>query len=114
VPVVYIKGEKIGGCDDTMAAHKSGKLKKMLDAAGIANSFESSKIIEGSWKNKIVASCLQEERDKQDFKLGPFESITNGVLHKEHYQKAREAQEFVENHPILRNTHDWYEMTREE
>jgi len=30
-------------------------------------------IIPGSWKNKIVASCLQEERDKQDFNLDPSE-----------------------------------------
>ena len=27
VPVVYINGTKIGGCDDTKAAHANGKLK---------------------------------------------------------------------------------------
>ena len=27
----------------------------------------AKKIVHGSWKNKIVASDLQEERDKKDF-----------------------------------------------
>ena len=39
VPVVYIEGVKIGGCDDTKAAAANGKLKEALDKAGIANSF---------------------------------------------------------------------------
>ncbi|XP_054711968.1 uncharacterized protein LOC129232325 [Uloborus diversus] len=30
VPQVFIKGTHIGGCDDTMAAHKSGKLVSLL------------------------------------------------------------------------------------
>ena len=37
VPVVFIGGEKVGGCDDTKAAAANGKLKEMLDAAGVAN-----------------------------------------------------------------------------
>lgn len=24
-------------------------------------------IVHGSWRNKVVSSCLQEERDKKDF-----------------------------------------------
>jgi len=30
VPAVFIKGNFVGGCDDTLALHKSGKLKAML------------------------------------------------------------------------------------
>lgn len=30
VPQVFIDGQHIGGCDDTMAAHDSGKLQALL------------------------------------------------------------------------------------
>ncbi|CAL1276737.1 unnamed protein product [Larinioides sclopetarius] len=30
VPQVFIEGQHIGGCDDTMEAHNSGKLKALL------------------------------------------------------------------------------------
>ena len=40
VPVVYIGGKKLGGCDDTLNAAKNGTLKMMLDEAGVSNSFE--------------------------------------------------------------------------
>ncbi|GBM96955.1 hypothetical protein AVEN_69323-1 [Araneus ventricosus] len=30
VPQVFIEGQHIGGCDDTMAVHKSGKLNALL------------------------------------------------------------------------------------
>ncbi|KAF8768076.1 glutaredoxin-like [Argiope bruennichi] len=30
VPQVFIDSEHVGGCDDTMAAHKSGKLNALL------------------------------------------------------------------------------------
>ena len=35
VPSVWINGTHIGGCDDTHAAAKSGKLKTLLDGANI-------------------------------------------------------------------------------
>ena len=35
VPVVYIGGKKIGGCDDLTAADSNGKLDKALKAAGV-------------------------------------------------------------------------------
>ena len=38
VPVVYIGGNKVGGCDDTKAAAGNGNLKKLCDAAGVENS----------------------------------------------------------------------------
>ncbi|CAI5438878.1 unnamed protein product [Caenorhabditis angaria] len=34
VPRVFIGGQFIGGCDDTVAAHKNGKLAKLLAEAG--------------------------------------------------------------------------------
>lgn len=35
VPQVFIGGEHIGGCDDTVAANKSGKLKELLGSVGV-------------------------------------------------------------------------------
>ena len=35
VPQVFIGGKHVGGCDDTVAAHKSGELKKLLAGVGI-------------------------------------------------------------------------------
>lgn len=32
---VFVGGQHVGGCDDTMAAYNSGKLKQLLDAAGV-------------------------------------------------------------------------------
>lgn len=32
---VFVGGQHVGGCDDTVAALNSGKLKQMLDAAGV-------------------------------------------------------------------------------
>jgi len=34
VPQVFIGGKFIGGCDDTMAAYSSGKLKEILSGVG--------------------------------------------------------------------------------
>ena len=34
VPRVFIEGKFIGGGDETMAAHKSGNMQKMLQDAG--------------------------------------------------------------------------------
>mmetsp|Transcript_5480 Transcript_5480/g.7406 ORF Transcript_5480/g.7406 Transcript_5480/m.7406 type:complete len:186 (-) Transcript_5480:206-763(-) len=35
VPNVFIGGNHVGGCDDTMALKRSGKLNEMLEAAGV-------------------------------------------------------------------------------
>lgn len=35
VPQVFIGGEHVGGCDDTVAANKSGKLKELLGGVGL-------------------------------------------------------------------------------
>eukprot|EP00877_Chromochloris_zofingiensis_P000848 jgi/Chrzof1/10764/Cz05g11110.t1 len=36
VPQVFVGGQHVGGCDDTMAAYQSNKLQKMLADAGIS------------------------------------------------------------------------------
>lgn len=36
VPRVFVGGSSLGGCDDTLAADRSGALKKMLVQAGAA------------------------------------------------------------------------------
>ncbi|KAG0000847.1 thioredoxin reductase [Entomortierella chlamydospora] len=33
VPNVYVNGTHVGGCDSTIAANKSGKLKELLDSS---------------------------------------------------------------------------------
>jgi glutaredoxin-related protein len=33
---VFIGEKLVGGCDDTLAAHRSGKLKEMLGGVGIS------------------------------------------------------------------------------
>lgn len=35
VPQVFVGGELVGGCDDTLAAYRSGTLEKLLKAAGV-------------------------------------------------------------------------------
>ena len=32
---VFVGGNHVGGCDDTVAAYNSGKLKSLLEAAGV-------------------------------------------------------------------------------
>ena len=72
-----------------------------------------SKHIPGSWKNKVVNSDLQEERDKCDFngKLGGGVEV---LFDAANLQRAKDSAAFVSGDPILRNTHKFYDMTREE
>lgn len=35
IPQVFIGGEHVGGCDDMVAANKSGKLKELLGSVGV-------------------------------------------------------------------------------
>jgi glutaredoxin 3 len=35
VPQVFVGGELVGGCDDTLAAYRSGTLEKLLKSAGV-------------------------------------------------------------------------------
>lgn len=38
VPQVFVNGQHVGGCDDTVAAYKAGRLQQMLDNAGVSYS----------------------------------------------------------------------------
>ena len=69
-------------------------------------------IIQGSWKNKIVASCLQDERDAKDFEITEDEVLDK--LPRESFKRFKEIAELLESDPILRNSHTHYEKTREE
>ena len=68
---------------------------------------------QGSWKNKIVASDLQEERDKKDFDSELGGGFV-GILNKEYTQRFRDALAFMESDPVLMNSHKFYEMTKDE
>ncbi|KAI3432589.1 hypothetical protein D9Q98_004137 [Chlorella vulgaris] len=35
VPQVFVGGQHVGGCDDTVAAYQGGKLKTLLEQAGV-------------------------------------------------------------------------------
>ncbi|KAF6260208.1 thioredoxin-like protein [Scenedesmus sp. NREL 46B-D3] len=36
VPQVFVGGQHVGGCDDTVAAYQNGKLKEMLAGLGFS------------------------------------------------------------------------------
>ena len=69
--------------------------------------------IQGSWKNKVVATELEEERAKQDFE-SPVVNGVNPLTDPESQVRFYESMNFHLNDPILRNTHKYYDMTREE
>ena len=69
------------------------------------------KRIQGSWKNKIVASDLQEERDKCDFDQA--EALTTSIDVVE-WAATQDAHKYMVEHPELANTHKFYDMTRQE
>jgi hypothetical protein len=73
----------------------------------------TSKRVDGSWKNKIVASDLQEERDKQDFQNIKVNGL-NPLTDPECQARFYESINFHINDPVLKNTHKYYELTREE
>ena len=67
----------------------------------------------GSVKNKIVASDLVEERKNRDFQLKD-DKLFNHIDYYNDYKAFQDADKFLENDPILRNSHKFYEMSREE
>ena len=69
------------------------------------------KRIQGSWKNKIVSSDLQEERDKCDFDQA--EALTASIDPVK-WAVIQEADKYMQEHPELANTHKFYDMTRPE
>jgi len=72
-----------------------------------------TKRVDGSWKNKIVATDLQEERDKRDFEDVKPDGL-NPLTDPDTQTRFYDSVNFHINDPVLRNTHKYYEMTREE
>jgi hypothetical protein len=66
----------------------------------------------GSIKNKIVASDLEEERNKCNFNKDELTDILFGG--REIYEEIKADLDIMESDPILRNTEKWYDFTREE
>ena len=72
----------------------------------------NNKRVQGSWKNKITASELAEERkncliDKDElfkFMVGDDQTL---IL-------MKKVEEDIKHHPFIRNSHKYYEMTRQE
>ena len=69
------------------------------------------KQIIGSIAKGIVASDLLEERKKCNFDQ---EEFFNLILTKKHVDYFKRSIEIMESDPILKNTHKYYDMTREE
>jgi hypothetical protein len=66
----------------------------------------------GSIKNKIVATDLQEERDKGNFNKEEMSEIL--YEDKAFLSLYRDWIRVMESDKVLTNTEKWYEMTREE
>ena len=67
-------------------------------------------IIHGSWKRKITSSDLIEERLKCDF--DKKEAISK-LVDPAWLQQMLDLK-WVQSDPVLRNSHKFYDMTREE
>jgi acyl-CoA oxidase len=71
-----------------------------------------SKRIEGSLKNKIVASSLQEERDKCAFDRSEVTTMLFGGTEEEKLWDKYTG--LIAKHPELANHHRFFEMTPDE
>ena len=70
-------------------------------------------IVHGSWANKVVASDLLDERAKRDFDDEQGRAFKN-ILNQEELYAREEQMNVISSDPILRNSHTFYDMTREE
>ena len=68
-----------------------------------------SKIIYGSIEKKIYSSDLLLERANKNFTGSLDEAVDS-----ENYRRTKESVAFMESHPGLRNSHTFYDMTKEE
>lgn len=73
----------------------------------------ASPITYGSVKNKIVASDLIRERNNRDFEIEGGNIFKHLDYHVD-FEQYYEVDRVMANDPVLRNTHHFYEMTREE
>jgi len=73
---------------------------------------QSQSKVQGSMKNKIVATELVEERNNCNFDQDELWSLY--FKDPEANRIKAKAEHDVENDPIMRNTHKYYEWTLEE
>ncbi len=66
----------------------------------------------GSWKNKVVAPEMKEERDKCNFDQNEMSELLYGG--KEWLDTVKGWNKDFDSDQILRNSEKWYEMTRAE
>ena len=67
---------------------------------------------QGSIKNKIVASDLEEERKNCNFDQKELAQLVWGG--KERYERVKTISADFENDDVLRGTEKWYDFSREE
>lgn len=72
------------------------------------------KIVYGSIKNKVVSSDLLAERANRDFDDENGKALINRFDLGGFFHQREEIQKVIENDPLLRNTHKYYEMSTEE
>ena len=75
------------------------------------NQKPTKKAVRGSWKNKLVASELADERAKCDFNKKEALDILWPAIQ---IAKINDASQKMDEHPELANTHKFYDMTRSE
>lgn len=66
----------------------------------------------GSISKKVVSPDLKEEREKANFKAKELSNVM--WYNPDYYKEQKEIAKIVHNDPILKNTHEFYDMTREE
>jgi hypothetical protein len=68
--------------------------------------------VAGSFRNKVVATDLAEERDKCAFDFNEMSVLINGGPHL--YNVQKNWLDLLEKHPALHQTAAFYEMTPHE
>ena len=66
----------------------------------------------GSIKNRVVASDLEEERLKANFNSTELSEAWWGD--RQTWEEYKDLTSLIDSDPVLRNTNEWYDMTREE
>ena len=69
------------------------------------------KIIYGSIKRKIVSSDLINERANRDFENDDGDALNRPLNFHGLLEDVKVAEKITAEDPILRNTHEFYEMT---
>jgi len=68
--------------------------------------------VDGSFRNKVVAYDLAEERNKCDFDFNEMTVLMNGGPHL--YNVQKNWLDLMDKHPAIQPTAEWNEMTPHE